>query len=146
MLRDITVGQGAKEGEARGAVRRTGFDITVASEIMAVLALATSLRDLRERLGRMVRLCPFSLLCARFLFFVGGRECVCVHACGALDLPREEAGDFVFRGMARILFHDYPEAVCVAFVFFGDRSFFFCALSFLSLQSGPARIPFGFVA
>eukprot|EP00752_Nemacystus_decipiens_P017909 g16054.t1 len=54
MLRDVTVGQGAKEGEARGAVRQTGFDITVASEIMAVLALATSLRDLRERLGRMV--------------------------------------------------------------------------------------------
>jgi len=32
----------------------TGFDITVASEIMAVLALSTSLRDMRERLGRMV--------------------------------------------------------------------------------------------
>ncbi|CAM9962673.1 unnamed protein product [Pylaiella littoralis] len=54
MLRNITVGQGPKEGESRGAVRETGFDITVASEIMAVLALATSLRDLRERLGRMV--------------------------------------------------------------------------------------------
>jgi formate--tetrahydrofolate ligase len=34
--------------------RRTGFDITVASETMAVLALATSLADMRERLGRMV--------------------------------------------------------------------------------------------
>ncbi|CAN0233386.1 unnamed protein product, partial [Hapterophycus canaliculatus] len=54
MLRSITVGQGPKEGESRGAVRETGFEITVASEIMAVLALATSLRDLRERLGRMV--------------------------------------------------------------------------------------------
>ncbi|CAN0384251.1 unnamed protein product, partial [Ectocarpus fasciculatus] len=54
MLRNITVGQGPKEGESRGAVRETGFDITVASEIMAVLALATSLRDLRDRLGRMV--------------------------------------------------------------------------------------------
>lgn len=34
--------------------RDTGFDITVASEIMAVLALTTSLRDMRERLGKMV--------------------------------------------------------------------------------------------
>jgi methylenetetrahydrofolate dehydrogenase (NADP+)/methenyltetrahydrofolate cyclohydrolase/formyltetrahydrofolate synthetase len=34
--------------------RRTGFDITVASEIMAILALATSLRDMRARFGRMV--------------------------------------------------------------------------------------------
>lgn len=67
MLRDITVGQGPREGEARGAVRQTGFDITVASEIMAVLALATSLRDLRERLGRMVRVLSWCacLLCAR---------------------------------------------------------------------------------
>ena len=55
MLRKITIGQGPKEGEARGAVRETGFDITVASEIMAVLALATSLKDLRGRLGKMVR-------------------------------------------------------------------------------------------
>lgn len=35
--------------------RATGFDISVASEIMAVLALATGLSDMRERLGRMVR-------------------------------------------------------------------------------------------
>lgn len=55
LLRGITIGQGSKEGESRGAVRETSFDITVASEIMAVLALATSLRDLRDRLGRMVR-------------------------------------------------------------------------------------------
>ena len=34
--------------------RETGFDITVSSEIMAVLALATSLPDMRERLGAMV--------------------------------------------------------------------------------------------
>lgn len=73
MLRDITVGQGVKEGEARGAVRRTGFDITVASEIMAVLALATSLRDLRERLGRMVsaRLSLCLYLCLWVDFMVG---------------------------------------------------------------------------
>ena len=51
MLRQITIGQGAEE---KGMTRATGFDITVASEIMAVLALTTSLADMRERLGRMV--------------------------------------------------------------------------------------------
>lgn len=50
-LRTITVGQGAAEAKY---ARETGFDITVASEIMAVLALANDLKDLRERLGRMV--------------------------------------------------------------------------------------------
>lgn len=50
-LRGITVGQGSKE---KGFMRETGFDITVASEVMAVLALATSLKDMRERLGAMV--------------------------------------------------------------------------------------------
>jgi formate--tetrahydrofolate ligase len=38
----------------RLACRETGFDITVSSEIMAVLALTTSLADMRERLGNMV--------------------------------------------------------------------------------------------
>jgi formyltetrahydrofolate synthetase len=51
MLRGITVGQGPEE---KGFTRETGFDIAVASEIMAILALATSLNDMRERLGRMV--------------------------------------------------------------------------------------------
>ncbi|RMH00628.1 MAG: formate--tetrahydrofolate ligase [Chloroflexi bacterium] len=51
MLREITIGQGPKE---KGRTRKTGFDITVASEIMAILALTTSLADMRERLGRMV--------------------------------------------------------------------------------------------
>jgi formyltetrahydrofolate synthetase len=51
MLRQITVGQGPEE---KGFNRVTGFDMAVASEIMAVLALATSLGDMRERLGRMV--------------------------------------------------------------------------------------------
>lgn len=37
-----------------GTVRETGFDITVASEVMAILALTTSLRDLRKRLGKIV--------------------------------------------------------------------------------------------
>ncbi|XP_071705581.1 formate--tetrahydrofolate ligase-like isoform X1 [Rutidosis leptorrhynchoides] len=50
-LRKITVGQGPDE---KGMVRETGFDISVASEIMAVLALTTSLTDMRERLGKMV--------------------------------------------------------------------------------------------
>ncbi|GIK71596.1 MAG: formate--tetrahydrofolate ligase [Chloroflexota bacterium] len=51
MLRDITIGEGAQE---KGRTRKTGFDITVASEIMAILALTTSLQDMRERFGRMV--------------------------------------------------------------------------------------------
>jgi formyltetrahydrofolate synthetase len=51
MLRQITIGQGPEE---KGITRVTGFDIAVASEIMAILALATDLRDMRERLGRMV--------------------------------------------------------------------------------------------
>jgi formyltetrahydrofolate synthetase len=51
MLRQITIGQGPEE---KGFTRSTGFDIAVASEIMAVLALATDLADMRDRLGRMV--------------------------------------------------------------------------------------------
>lgn len=50
-LRGITVGQGPKE---KGRTRQTGFDITVASEIMAILALTTDLQDMRQRLGKMV--------------------------------------------------------------------------------------------
>jgi len=50
-LREITIGQSPTE---KGITRRTGFDITVASEVMAILALTTSLQDMRERLGRMV--------------------------------------------------------------------------------------------
>jgi methylenetetrahydrofolate dehydrogenase (NADP+)/methenyltetrahydrofolate cyclohydrolase/formyltetrahydrofolate synthetase len=51
MLRTITVGQGPAE---YGFNRETGFDITVASEIMAILALTTDLADMRERFGRIV--------------------------------------------------------------------------------------------
>ncbi len=51
MLRKITVGQGAKEKDFN---LETSFYITVASELMAVLALATSLQDMRERIGRIV--------------------------------------------------------------------------------------------
>ncbi|WP_306589369.1 formate--tetrahydrofolate ligase [Geothrix sp. 21YS21S-4] len=50
-LRGVTVGKGEEE---QGFARETGFDIAVASEIMAILALATSLPDLRHRLGAMV--------------------------------------------------------------------------------------------
>jgi len=50
-LRRITIGQGPEE---KGMTRETGFDITVASEIMAILALTTDLADLRQRLGRIV--------------------------------------------------------------------------------------------
>ncbi|KAK7482180.1 hypothetical protein BaRGS_00026529 [Batillaria attramentaria] len=50
-LRKITIGQGPQE---KNMTRETQFDITVASEIMAVLALTSDLRDMRERLGKMV--------------------------------------------------------------------------------------------
>lgn len=50
-LRAITIGKGAEE---KGMTRETGFDITVASEIMAILALTSSLADMRARLGKMV--------------------------------------------------------------------------------------------
>ncbi len=50
-LRDIVIGLGGREN---GYPRQTGFDISVASEVMAILALATSLKDLRERLSRIV--------------------------------------------------------------------------------------------
>ncbi len=50
-LRNIVIGLGKKSD---GVVRETGFDITVASEIMAILCLATSLNDLKERLGKIV--------------------------------------------------------------------------------------------
>jgi formate--tetrahydrofolate ligase len=50
-LRNIVIGLG---GKPDGVTRQTGFDITAASEVMAILALATSLADLRARLGRIV--------------------------------------------------------------------------------------------
>lgn len=50
-LRTITIGQGPEE---KGMTRQTGYDITVASEIMAILALTTDLADMRERFGRIV--------------------------------------------------------------------------------------------
>ena len=50
-LRHIVSGLGTKQD---GEPRQTGFDITPASEVMAILALSTSLRDMRERMGRIV--------------------------------------------------------------------------------------------
>lgn len=50
-LREVMVGLGKDE---QGHEHRSGYDITVASEIMAILALTTSLADMRERLGAMV--------------------------------------------------------------------------------------------
>jgi formate--tetrahydrofolate ligase len=51
VLRNVIVGLGTRED---GVIRATGFDITAASEVMTVLALTTSLRDMRQRLGRIV--------------------------------------------------------------------------------------------
>ncbi len=50
-LRNIVIGLGAR---ADGVTRQTGFDITAASEVMVILALTTSLQDMRERMGRIV--------------------------------------------------------------------------------------------
>ncbi|WP_432663442.1 formate--tetrahydrofolate ligase [Wukongibacter baidiensis] len=50
-LRSITIGLGAK---GNGVTREDGFDISVASEIMAIMCLATSMEDLKERLSRMI--------------------------------------------------------------------------------------------
>jgi formate--tetrahydrofolate ligase len=50
-LRNIVIGLGGRED---GIPRQTGFDITAASEVMAILALASSLPDMRARLGRIV--------------------------------------------------------------------------------------------
>ena len=47
-LRKVTIAQG---GASNGYVREDGFDITVASEVMAIFCLSTSLEDLEERLG-----------------------------------------------------------------------------------------------
>ena len=49
-LRDVVIGLG---GTAQGVPRETGFDITAASEVMAILCLATSISDLKERLGNI---------------------------------------------------------------------------------------------
>ena len=50
-LRNIVVGLG---GKAHGVPRQDGFDITVASEVMAILCLSTGLHDLKERLSKII--------------------------------------------------------------------------------------------
>ena len=50
-LRDITIGLG---GTANGYPRQDGFDIVVASEVMAIFCLSTSLKDLKTRLGNII--------------------------------------------------------------------------------------------
>jgi formate--tetrahydrofolate ligase len=50
-LRDIVIGLGGKQN---GVPRKTGFDIAVASELMAILGLADGLQDMRKRIGRVV--------------------------------------------------------------------------------------------
>ena len=50
-LRDIVIGLG---GHREGVPRETGFDITAASEVMAILCLATGVADLKARLARIV--------------------------------------------------------------------------------------------
>ncbi len=51
VLRDVVIGLGGKKN---GVLRQTGYDITVASETMAILALTTGFKDLRNRLGKML--------------------------------------------------------------------------------------------
>ncbi len=53
-LRRVTIGLNAPGSSANGLERESGFDITAASELMAILALAHDLKDLRARLGRVV--------------------------------------------------------------------------------------------
>ncbi|MCK4759442.1 MAG: formate--tetrahydrofolate ligase, partial [Candidatus Aminicenantes bacterium] len=51
VLREVVIGIG---GPLRGIARETGFDITAASEVMAIFCLAVDLKDLKERLGNIV--------------------------------------------------------------------------------------------
>ena len=78
-LRGIVEGLGAR---IDGVPRQSGFDITAASEVMAVLALSTSLVDLRERLGRIV-----------VGFTTGGRPVTAedLHAAGAMAVILKDA-------------------------------------------------------
>lgn len=52
-VREITIGEGKNES-GKFPPRKTGMDITVASELMAILALSSSLKDLRQRVGKLV--------------------------------------------------------------------------------------------
>ena len=78
-LRTVIVGIGARED---GLVRQTGFDITAASEVMVLLTLATSLEDLRLRLGRIV-----------VAYTVGGKSVTAddLQAAGAMSVILQDA-------------------------------------------------------
>ncbi|EGV62184.1 mitochondrial C1- tetrahydrofolate synthase precursor [Yamadazyma tenuis] len=52
-VREITIGEGKNEA-SKFPPRKSGMDITVASELMAILALSTSLKDMRQRIGKIV--------------------------------------------------------------------------------------------
>ena len=78
-LRFIVDGMG---GRANGVPREDGFDITVASEIMAVLCLADSITDLKERLGRIV---------VGYTFAGQPVTCSQLHAEGAMTALLKEA-------------------------------------------------------
>lgn len=86
-LRHITIGLG---GPGQGVPREDGFDITVASEIMAVFCLATSLADLKERLSQMV------------IGYTYGKEAVTVRDLGVegaltLLLKEEHSNRILYR-------------------------------------------------
>jgi formate--tetrahydrofolate ligase len=78
-LRNIIVGMGAK---GDGVVRQDGFDIAVASEIMAILCLAVNMMDLKERLSRMV-----------VAYTYAGKQVTCadLEATGSLALLLKDA-------------------------------------------------------
>lgn len=78
-LRQIVIGLG---GPLEGVPRQNGFDITVASEVMAILCLATDLQDLQERLGRIVvgRNYSKNLVTAKDLQANGAMTALLTHA------------------------------------------------------------------
>ncbi len=79
VLRNLVVGLGTQQD---GVPRQTGFDITAASEVMAILGLTTSLKDLRQRLGRIV------------VGYTSKGEAITaedIHAAGAMTVLMKEA-------------------------------------------------------
>ena len=118
-LRDVVVGLG---GKANGYTRQSGFDITAASEVMAILALSTSLADMRARFGRVVvgytpdggPVTAEQMGCAR-----GNHRPTCLYVCGASPSPSRRlamVSGCSVRARARL------RAVSRRVAFFGDRS------------------------
>ena len=81
-LRHIVDGLG---GKASGVPREDGFEITVASEIMAVLCLATDLTDLKARLAKMVVAYTYQTLEGTPAFIHGGPFANIAHGCNSLQ-------------------------------------------------------------